>query len=233
MGTPRSGGTARAPFECSASRTGSSTWHVERARDDRRDRRVDRRRRLHALRSLRAVDGGDHHSRGPRGTSRKVGRKRGAPRDGRGGVRGGLRRDPRRGWLAARRSMEGRLGPPHRYRGRAVPGARGDRRAGPSAAAPPPGPAVVADVLLRSGRSLPVRGGAGRRVPHLSRPRDVGGGGGGRDGLGRATRGGGTPRTVRAGPRPVGSGDRKSTRLNSSHITISYAVFCLKKKKKK
>src|SRR5437773_9226640 len=27
------------------------------------------------------------------------------------------------------------------------------------------------------------------------------------------------------------SGDRKSTRLNSSHITISYAVFCLKKKK--
>src|SRR5437667_5824735 len=38
---------------------------------------------------------------------------------------------------------------------------------------------------------------------------------------------------------PQGSGgvrrrdqDRKSTRLNSSHITISYAVFCLKKKKK-
>src|SRR6266540_6420795 len=29
------------------------------------------------------------------------------------------------------------------------------------------------------------------------------------------------------------AGDRKSTRLNSSHITISYAVFCLKKKKKK
>src|SRR5437773_7627878 len=28
-----------------------------------------------------------------------------------------------------------------------------------------------------------------------------------------------------------GGGDRKSTRLNSSHITISYAVFCLKKKK--
>src|SRR5437773_7628540 len=27
-------------------------------------------------------------------------------------------------------------------------------------------------------------------------------------------------------------GDRKSTRLNSSHITISYAVFCLKKKTK-
>src|SRR5689334_23995707 len=28
-------------------------------------------------------------------------------------------------------------------------------------------------------------------------------------------------------------GDRKSTRLNSSHSSISYAVFCLKKKKKK
>src|SRR5437667_2909226 len=33
--------------------------------------------------------------------------------------------------------------------------------------------------------------------------------------------------------KPVRSADRKSTRLNSSHITISYAVFCLKKKKKK
>src|SRR5690554_7141443 len=34
----------------------------------------------------------------------------------------------------------------------------------------------------------------------------------------------------------VGDGedvDRKSTRLNSSHVRISYAVFCLKKKKKK
>src|SRR2546422_5503476 len=30
-----------------------------------------------------------------------------------------------------------------------------------------------------------------------------------------------------------GAGDRKSTRLNSSHGYISYAVFCLKKKKKK
>src|SRR5690606_39920690 len=29
-----------------------------------------------------------------------------------------------------------------------------------------------------------------------------------------------------------GDGDRKSTRLNSSHVKISYAVFCLKKKNK-
>src|SRR2546430_5874310 len=32
---------------------------------------------------------------------------------------------------------------------------------------------------------------------------------------------------------PQGGRDRKSTRLNSSHSQISYAVFCLKKKKKK
>src|SRR3712207_7658561 len=32
-------------------------------------------------------------------------------------------------------------------------------------------------------------------------------------------------------PLPVDLGDRKSTRLNSSHANISYAVFCLKKKK--
>src|SRR2546426_7602354 len=31
--------------------------------------------------------------------------------------------------------------------------------------------------------------------------------------------------------RVVLDGDRKSTRLNSSHLVISYAVFCLKKKK--
>src|SRR5436309_4375268 len=35
--------------------------------------------------------------------------------------------------------------------------------------------------------------------------------------------------TTPAGP----SQDRKSTRLNSSHVKISYAVFCLKKKNKK
>src|SRR5688500_19249379 len=48
--------------------------------------------------------------------------------------------------------------------------------------------------------------------------------------------------TTRRGPRfarwrsatrraPWRTGDRKSTRLNSSHLVISYAVFCLKKKK--
>src|SRR6266576_4833864 len=39
---------------------------------------------------------------------------------------------------------------------------------------------------------------------------------------------------VRSPPSPPvwSSEDRKSTRLNSSHVEISYAVFCLKKKKK-
>src|SRR3712207_7443213 len=36
---------------------------------------------------------------------------------------------------------------------------------------------------------------------------------------------------VAAGDPPERVGDRKSTRLNSSHANISYAVFCLKKKK--
>src|SRR5204862_8041183 len=39
---------------------------------------------------------------------------------------------------------------------------------------------------------------------------------------------------LRGGKHPnYDAGDRKSTRLNSSHVEISYAVFCLKKKKKK
>src|SRR2546426_7057920 len=50
---------------------------------------------------------------------------------------------------------------------------------------------------------------------------DAGGAGGAR----RARRRDGS---LVAQPRP---GDRKSTRLNSSHLVISYAVFCLKKKK--
>src|SRR5690554_7034128 len=40
----------------------------------------------------------------------------------------------------------------------------------------------------------------------------------------------GIPKGSRAAREPL---DRKSTRLNSSHVRISYAVFCLKKKKKK
>src|SRR6266542_1553910 len=46
--------------------------------------------------------------------------------------------------------------------------------------------------------------------------------------VGAAPRSGGAAPTVR---RPWPRRDRKSTRLNSSHGSISYAVFCLKKKK--
>src|SRR5690625_7106290 len=42
----------------------------------------------------------------------------------------------------------------------------------------------------------------------------------------------GLPPKMRSFYRPKSSRDRKSTRLNSSHVAISYAVFCLKKKNK-
>src|SRR6266571_3487345 len=49
-------------------------------------------------------------------------------------------------------------------------------------------------------------------------------------------RSGGGPHRPRSGPGSDSGGpaasDRKSTRLNSSHMSISYAVFCLKKKNK-
>src|SRR5207249_11696944 len=45
--------------------------------------------------------------------------------------------------------------------------------------------------------------------------------------VGRLVRG----RTPDNGRNAVAAVDRKSTRLNSSHVSISYAVFCLKKKK--
>src|SRR3712207_6884066 len=80
--------------------------------------------------------------------------------------------------------------------------------------------------LFRSRRADPLR----RAAP---RPRAAGPG---PDGLlgGRPARGGALarrPAGLRARPRPLRE-DRKSTRLNSSHANISYAVFCLKKKKK-
>src|SRR6266480_6105516 len=64
--------------------------------------------------------------------------------------------------------------------------------------------------LFRSGRALPqalVARGLGRSVRRLPEPAQ------------------GADEDARP--------DRKSTRLNSSHMSISYAVFCLKKKKKK
>src|SRR3712207_8780423 len=66
------------------------------------------------------------------------------------------------------------------------------------------------------------------------------GAGAARSGNGRARSGEGRAREERrradrdaaaARARAAGARDRKSTRLNSSHANISYAVFCLKKKK--
>src|SRR2546427_7560238 len=59
---------------------------------------------------------------------------------------------------------------------------------------------------------------------HVAAPQDQLGGSGAR-GAGRPG-----PRAAQVVTRG-GGGDRKSTRLNSSHSQISYAVFCLKKKK--
>src|SRR5688572_32048346 len=51
------------------------------------------------------------------------------------------------------------------------------------------------------------------------------------DGFAQAAGASRQPARLRLRARP--RGDRKSTRLNSSHSQISYAVFCLKKKKRK
>src|SRR3712207_8517359 len=65
--------------------------------------------------------------------------------------------------------------------------------------------------------------------PPGRRPRDAGGGARRRGALAG-------PPPAHLGPPPPGAArpraDRKSTRLNSSHANISYAVFCLKKKKR-
>src|SRR5690606_39805837 len=73
-------------------------------------------------------------------------------------------------------------------------------------------------------RSHPGAGPRGRRAP--------GGGAAGRRGGGRGDpQGGPLPQPV-AEARPADLLDRKSTRLNSSHVKNSYAVYCLKKKNK-
>src|SRR3712207_8066022 len=76
--------------------------------------------------------------------------------------------------------------------------------------------------LFRSARGAPL--GAGERLS--GKPDPI------RDRSLEGVPDGGEPRRHH---RPGGQGpriDRKSTRLNSSHANISYAVFCLKKKKK-
>src|SRR3712207_8223202 len=83
--------------------------------------------------------------------------------------------------------------------------------------------------LFRSGRGDGAGVGRARR---RSRGRRGAGAGRGEDGPVRPAAGGGPGQGARPAVGASGEGrDRKSTRLNSSHANISYAVFCLKKKK--
>src|SRR2546426_6605651 len=77
-------------------------------------------------------------------------------------------------------------------------------------------------------RTARAPGRSGDRRPAPAHGRDRAGGRVHRDRGRRQTR------IATAPPRPPPRRrDRKSTRLNSSHLVISYAVFCLKKKKKR
>src|SRR5438132_12893751 len=86
------------------------------------------------------------------------------------------------------------------------------------------GPATTEIYTLSLHDALPIygveaAGAGGRGVKASARAR---GQAGSPDGDGRCD----------GGAAYAGAGDRKSTRLNSSHTVISYAVFCLKKKKR-
>src|SRR3712207_7292552 len=72
--------------------------------------------------------------------------------------------------------------------------------------------------LFRSRRHAVELAERGQRQQHVH--------GGGRAGEGRV----GGPGDAEVAVERAGDADRKSTRLNSSHANISYAVFCLKKK---
>src|SRR5256885_5618610 len=76
-------------------------------------------------------------------------------------------------------------------------------------------------------RGRRIRGHTDGALGEASLRRAAGRGRGGGEASGRALAL--DPRDARA-PRANDARDRKSTRLNSSHLVISYAVFCLKKK---
>src|SRR3712207_7175814 len=96
---------------------------------------------------------------------------------------------------------------------------------------PPRSTLMPYTTLFRSGRGASLRGGPRRDEEVVGAvPVDVAGGERGGPDLriraGRGRAGGFTPRQAGVARRVE---DRKSTRLNSSHANISYAVFCLKK----
>src|SRR5437879_9696171 len=89
---------------------------------------------------------------------------------------------------------------------------------------PPPAARMVATMVTTAIHRAHGCGGAG-----------IGGGAYAGGGIQPSGAGGGAGDSCGTSSRDCGSNseDRKSTRLNSSHRCISYAVFCLKKKKKK
>src|SRR3712207_7616010 len=96
---------------------------------------------------------------------------------------------------------------------------------------PPRSPLFPYTALFRSKRSSPVRPTSGGYRGRVARVAVVGAGLGGLAAAARLAAAGHAV-TVLEQADAVGGKDRKSTRLNSSHANISYAVFCLKKKKK-
>src|SRR5262245_60264422 len=106
-------------------------------------------------------------------------------------------------------------------RGGALPGIRGEPQSGPRGA-----PGAGHERLRDEAREPRLRGEAARPARHRGALRRAQGAGAARRRAPRERRA-----TARArGAAPGVGQDRKSTRLNSSHLGISYAVFCLKKK---
>src|SRR6267378_5362858 len=104
--------------------------------------------------------------------------------------------------------------PPPRRSGRRPPGdLRRSTAAGRRKVPEPPAPAPGAEGPTKEGPASPTR--IGRRSSDL-----------------RAGYAGRERRSANRSSPAIAAADRKSTRLNSSHVEISYAVFCLKKKKK-
>src|SRR5439155_14303488 len=99
---------------------------------------------------------------------------------------------------------------------------------------PPPRPTPFPYTTLFRSRHeprprFPRRGRARGLQPNPRERLSTAGQHGGETGALRGVRGGVRQRRHRAPSLRGHAGDRKSTRLNSSHVAISYAVFCLKK----
>src|SRR6266566_5691930 len=94
------------------------------------------------------------------------------------------------------------------------------RRRHPGGPSPHPAPTVLVPLAERAGVAVPLEPGP---ACLLGARGDPGAGGQALAGLPQAA--------PLAAVRHLRARDRKSTRLNSSHLVISYAVFCLKKKK--